>query len=552
MLKKRYRRILWFFAIILLNMIWWEIILPIIGLRRLARRGRAERFRQVARNFRDLAVQMGGVMIKVGQFLSSRLDVLPREITDELAGLQDEVRPETFVNIKAVAEAEFNASLEEKFCYFEETPMAAASIGQVHRAHLCPEPGQTEPPPVVVKIQRPNIQEIVEIDLKAIRVVGGWLKFYRPISKRADVPALIEEFNRVLHEEIDYINEGKNAEKFAKNFSDHSKVQVPSVYWDFTTRRVLTLQDVQTIKITDYAAIESVGIDRAEVAERLLGTYLKQIFEDRFFHADPHPGNLFIFPAGDKVEGDRRAWKLVFVDFGMTGQVSENLYEGLRELLIALGTRDAARVIKAYQEMDVLLPGTDLDLLQKATSRVFRVFWGKSTPQMMEMHKEEAQKFLDEFGDLLYEMPFQIPENLILLGRCLGILSGMCSGLDPNFNIWTSISPYAAKLIEGEKGTGWQTWLKEAGVIITSLLGLPRRAETVLDIIEQGELEIRTPSLTHQISRLDQTLRKLIGAIIFAAFMSVSGQLFLGGQVYVAGAISIIALFIALWILFSH
>lgn len=533
-------------------MIWWEIILPKIGLRRLARRGRAERFRRVARNFRDLAVQMGGVMIKVGQFLSSRLDVLPREITDELAGLQDEVQPETFENIKGVAEAEFNASLEEKFCYFEETPMAAASIGQVHRAHLCPEPGQTEPPPVVVKIQRPNILEIVEIDLKAIRVVGGWLKFYRPISKRADVPALIEEFSRVLHEEIDYINEGKNAEKFAENFSDRSNVQVPSVNWDFTTRRVLTLQDVQTIKITDYAAIESAGIDRAEVAERLLGTYLKQIFEDRFFHADPHPGNLFVFPAGNKVEGERRDWKLVFVDFGMTGQVTDNLYEGLRELLIALGTRDAARVIKAYQEMDVLLPGTDLDLLQKATSRVFRVFWGKSTPQMMEMHKEEAQKFLDEFGDLLYEMPFQIPENLILLGRCLGILSGMCSGLDPNFNIWTSISPYAAKLIEGEKGTGWQTWLKEAGVIFTSLLGLPRGAETVLDIIEQGELEIRTPSLTHQITRLDQTFRKLIGAIIFSAFLLVSGQLFLGGQVYVAGAMAIIALFIALWILFSH
>jgi len=152
----------------------------------------------------------------------------------------------------------------------------------------------------------------------------------------------------------------------------------------------------------------------------------------------------------------------------------------------------------------------------------------------------------------LYEMPFQIPENLILLGRCLGILSGMCSGLDPNFNIWTSFSPYAAKLIEGEKGTGWQTWLKEAGVIITSLLGLPRRAETVLDIIEQGELEIRTPSLTHQITRLDQTLRKLIGAIIFAAFLMVSGQLFLGGQIYVAGAMAIIAFFIALWILFPH
>jgi len=552
MLRKRYRRILWFFALILLNMVWWEIILPKIGLRRLARKGRAERFRRVARNFRELAVQMGGVMIKVGQFLSSRLDVLPREITDELAGLQDEVQPESLANIRTVAEAEFKATLEDKFCYFEETPMAAASIGQVHRARLCPVPGQTEPPPVVVKIQRPHIEEIVDIDLKAIRVVGGWLKFYRPISKRANVPALIEEFSRVLHEEIDYVNEGKNAEKFAANFAESPGVQVPSVYWEFTTRRVLTLQDVQTIKITDYASIESAGIDRAEVAERLSATYLKQIFEDRFFHADPHPGNLFVLPSGVKMEGEKRAWRLVFVDFGMTGQVPDNLYEGLRELLIALGTRDSARVIKAYQEMDVLLPGTDLDLLQKATGRIFRVFWGKSTPQMMEMHKEEAQKFLDEFGDLLYEMPFQIPENLILLGRCLGILSGMCSGLDPEFNVWSSISPYATKLIQGEKGTGWQTWLKEAGVIFTSLLSLPRKSKSVLDIIEQGELEVRIPSITHQITRLERALRKLVGAIIFASFLLVSGQLFLAGQVYLAGGMAVIAFFIGLWILFSH
>ncbi len=552
MLRRRYRRILWFFTMILLNMIWWEIILPKIGLRGLAHRGRAERFRRIARNFRELAVQMGGVLIKVGQFMSSRLDVLPREITEELAGLQDEVQPESLDNIKAVAEAELNARLEDKFCYFEETPMAAASIGQVHRARLCPVPGQAEPPAVVVKIQRPHIQEIVDIDMKAIRVVGGWLKYYRPISKRANVMGLIEEFERVLHEEIDYLNEGKNAEKFAANFADSPGVQVPSVYWDFTTRRVLTLQDVQTIKITDYAAIEAAGIDRVEVAERLSATYLKQIFEDRFFHADPHPGNLFVLPVGEGVEGEKRPWRLVFIDFGMTGQVSDNLYEGLREMLIALGTRDAARVITAYQEMDVLLPGTDLDMLQKATARVFRVFWGKSTPQMMEMHKEEAQKFLDEFGDLLYEMPFQVPENLILLGRCMGILSGMCSGLNPEFNVWSSISPYATRLIQGEKGTGWRTWLREAGVIFTALLAIPRKAESVLDIIEQGELEVRIPSITHQINRLEKTLSKLIGAIIFAAFLLVSGQLFLAGQVNIAGGMSVIALLIGLWIMFSR
>ena len=171
---------------------------------------------------------------------------------------------------------------------------------------------------------------------------------------------------------------------------------------------------------------------------------------------------------------------------------------------------------------------------------------------MMEMHKEEAQKFLDEFGDLLYEMPFQVPENLILLGRCLGILSGMCSGLNPEFNVWSSISPYATQLIQGEKGTGWRTWLKEAGVIFTALLTIPRKAESVLDIIEQGELEVRIPSITHQITRLERTLSKLIGAIVFAAFLLVSGQLFLAGQMIVAGIMAAIALIIGLWIMFSR
>ena len=181
------------------------------GLRRLSQRTRAERLRQIAVRFRALAIQMGGVMIKVGQFLSARLDVLPSEITDELSGLQDEVRPETFESIRKVLEAEMNAPLETRFAGFEHEPLASASIGQVHRARLIDAMSRTagglgaQSLPVVVKVQRPNIQEIVETDLSALRVVSGWIHYYPPIRKRANIPALLAEFSRSLYEEIDYL-----------------------------------------------------------------------------------------------------------------------------------------------------------------------------------------------------------------------------------------------------------------------------------------------------------------------------------------------------------
>jgi predicted unusual protein kinase regulating ubiquinone biosynthesis (AarF/ABC1/UbiB family) len=245
---------------------------------------------------------MGGVLIKVGQFLSARLDVMPREVTEELSGLQDEVQPEQFGPIKALIEAEFGKPLEQIFTEFDPQPFASASIGQVHFARLCSQEGNsTDCPEVVVKVQRPAIEEIVRIDLSALQIVSRWIQKYKPISKHMDMPRLLDEFSHTLYEEIDYIHEGKNAEIFAENFKDLEKVRVPHVIWSHTTKRVLTLENVMGIKITDYDAIESAGIDRVKVAKSLFGTYLKQIFEDRFFHADPHPGNLFVQPAD---EGD--------------------------------------------------------------------------------------------------------------------------------------------------------------------------------------------------------------------------------------------------------
>ena len=266
---------------------------------------------------------MGGVLIKVGQFLSSRLDVLPEEITSELKWLQDEVTAERFDDIRALAEAELGAPLRQRFAAFDETPMGAASLGQVHRATLTREAAGDGPVDVVVKVQRPNIESLIETDLAALRTVGGWLVRYPPIRRRADIPALLGEFTRVLHEEIDYEAEGRNAETFARHFAGRRGIRVPRVVRTHSTRRVLTLEDVFGIKLTDHAALDAAGIDRHALAGRFYDAYLQQIFTDGFFHADPHPGNLFVV----KTAG---GFELRFVDFGMVGRVTPSMRAGLR------------------------------------------------------------------------------------------------------------------------------------------------------------------------------------------------------------------------------
>jgi len=553
MLRARYRRIVLFFGRILLSFTLWDLVLPRLGFRKLSNNTRSERLRKSAAAFRKLAIQMGGVMIKVGQFLSSRVDVLPAEFTDELKELQDEVPAEDFSEIRKVAEAEFGMPLEKKFAAFEETPLAAASLGQVHRASLKKNQSPTLinmggesidsqtknwEPDVVVKIQRPKIEQLIETDLAALRTVGGWLKHYPPIRKRANIPALLSEFTRILLQEIDYLAEGRNAETFAENFKNVPGVRVPKVIWTHTTKRALTLENVWAIKITDYEGISKAGVSREEVASRLLKTYLKQIFEDGFFHADPHPGNLFVNPLSSKpVSGSQSstAWELTFVDFGMVGQVPDNLRSGLRELMIGIGTQDAARVIKSYQMMDVLLPGADLELLERLEARAFERFWGKNMSELTQIDYKQMKEFVDEFRDLLFDLPFQVPQNMIFLMRCVGILSGMCTGLDPKFNLWDYLSPYAQKLMAEEAGTAVEIWLTEIEKLVRALVRVPLKLETVLMKMERGELVVQNPETLREVQKLKGIFRQVTGGIIFGSMLLGSVQLYLGGEELLSG-----------------
>ena len=526
-LRLRYWRIVLFFGRVVFGFVAWEVVGPRLGLRRLAERTREQRLQRTAARFRVLAIALGGLMIKLGQFLSSRLDVLPRSITNELSGLQDEVPAEELDALLSVATAELGGPLSEHFSWFDEEPLAAASLGQAHRARLrdadADELGFRD---VVVKIQRPHIQQVIEVDLAALRRVGRWLTRYRPIASRANVPGLVEEFAHTSLNEVEYLAEAANAERFAENFAADARVKVPRIVWELTSRRVLTLEDVSAIKIADHAAITAAGIDRGQVATVLVESYLQQIFQDSFVHLDPHPGNLFVTPITDPAPGEP-AWKLTFIDFGMMGEVPENLREGLTEALISVGLRDGARAVRSMEILNVILPGADMHLIERASTEVFARFGGMSMDELVNVPPEEMIEFAGQFRELVFELPFQVPEDMLMLGRSVGILSGVATGLEPSFNVWAVLTPYAATLVSGEGGLSVDRIVKEAADLGRALLALPGRVDRVLTSAERGELTVRTPRVAAQVERLNRTARGTNGVLVFAALL-LAGAVALG------------------------
>lgn len=516
--RGRYRRILRFAAWNLATTWWFELFLPRIGLGGVAARTRSRRMRQFARRFHDLAVELGGLMIKVGQFLSSRLDVLPPEITKELEGLQDEVPPVAFPGIAALAGQELGAPPDQVFASVDESPIAAASLGQAHRARLNPmDAGDTGLDAVVLKVQRPGIGAIVDVDLAALRKVAGWLSHVRLVSRRADMRALVEEFAMISLQEIDYLQEAVNAERFAADFAGDDRVAVPEVVWERTTRRVLTLEDVTAIKITDARALRAAGIDPATVAPVFAAIMFDQLFTNGFFHADPHPGNIFVTPV--RAGAGERPWKLTFIDFGMMGEVTPSTRSGLRKLLIAAAARDGKGLVAAINDVGVLMPSADSVGLERAMTQLFARFGGMGFAELREVDPREFRDFAVEFGDVVRSLPFQLPENFLLIIRAMSLTSGVCSALDERFNLWDSVEPYAAQLLRDERGNVVQDVARQALDAAGIALRLPGRLDALAGRLEEGSLEVAVPRLERQAARLERAGRRAASAVVFGALL---------------------------------
>jgi len=514
-MRARYNRILRFASRYLVQTWWYELVLPRFGLARLAARSRPRRMRRIARRFHGLALDLGGLMIKVGQFMSTRLDVLPPEITKELEGLQDEVPAVPFAQIQAAAEVELGMALDRAFAFVDPVPLAAASLGQAHRATLNDQDAaDTGLRDVVIKIQRPGIDQIVDVDLRALRRVARWLSRIRLVYSRVDMPVLMEEFARTSLEEIDYLHEAASAETFAEFFADDERVAAPEVVWERTARRVLTTEDVTAIKINDVEGLRAAGIDPAEVAAEFAAVMFDQLFINGYFHADPHPGNIFVTP-----DSTERGWHFTFIDFGMMGQVPATLRAGLRGLLISAASRDGRGMVNGIREVGVLLPTADTVELERAMTKLFARFGGMGFAELADVDPREFQAFATEFGDVVRSLPFQLPENFLLIIRAMSLTSGMCSSLDPKFNIWDAVEPYSAKLISAEAGNVVQDVAKKAMSIASTLARLPQRLDDLTTQFEEGRIAVQTPRLDKRVASLERTGRRLISAVLFAALL---------------------------------
>lgn len=517
--RARYRRILRFAARALVATWWFELFLPRIGLGWVGVRGRSARMQRIARRFHALAIDLGGLMIKVGQFMSSRLDVLPPEITKELEGLQDEVPAVPFPLIRHEAESELGVPLERAFAAMEQTPVAAASLGQAHRARLSAEDAAlTGLDAVVVKVQRPGIQGIVDTDLAALRRVGRWLSHVRIVSDRVDAPGLVEEFAETSLEEIDYLHEAANGERFAADFAGDPRVGTPAVVWERTSRRTLTLEDVTAIKITDHDGLRAAGIDPAEVAHVFASVMFDQVFTHGFFHADPHPGNIFVTPWPDAAAGTR-PWRLTFIDFGMMGEVPPSLRNGLRRLMIAVAARDGVALVQSIRDVGVLLPSADTSELERAMTQLFARFGGMGFAELRDVDPREFRAFAIEFQDVVRSLPFQLPENFLLIVRAMSLTSGVCSALDPAFNLWDAVEPYASRLVREEGRNAVTDVLRRAVSSLATASRLPGRVDDLITRVEDHRITLPDPALERRVARLEQLGRRTLSGLLFAGLL---------------------------------
>ncbi len=511
-----------------------------------------------ARGFRRFAISMGGVYIKLGQFISTRVDALPEEIVRELESLQDEVPTLPFKRIKRQVEQELGP-IESRFLSFNEEPIAAASLGQAHRARLLS--GER----VVVKVLRPGIRQTCYTDLATLNIVARIAARFGFISRRADPVALGDEFGRVLLEELSYDHETHNGLRFYEMYRNDLGVYIPDIYSEHSTDRVLTLEDVTAIKINDYAALEAAGISRKEVAERLMDTYLKQIFEHFFFHADPHPGNLFVYPlpVPDPSlylrQGGGRPFYLIFIDFGMTGTLTREIADGMVNTLAAVIARDPDKLINSYVKLGFVLPGADLTRIKQAAKAAFDEVWGMSMTEIRDMDYERATNLANEFGDLINSMPFYLPQDFIYLGRTVSILSGMSTSLDPNFNPWHELEPYAQRLaaagfgVDVDLSTGElngtsiiQSLFNGNGgqAIINVVKEVNRRTAPInpsmqiLEALRSGEVHVvAEPSMAYkaQLRKLEYQDKRMTRALLFGTVLIASAVFYTGGEPALAG-----------------
>jgi predicted unusual protein kinase regulating ubiquinone biosynthesis (AarF/ABC1/UbiB family) len=457
-----------------------------------------KRTRQRAIWLRESMLQLGPTFIKVGQLLSTRADILPAESVEELSKLQDKVPAFTAEKAKQIIESDLGKPVEKIFAYFDPIPLAAASLGQVHKAQL--HSGEE----IVVKVQRPGLLKLFAIDLGILKKIAEYFQNHPKYGRGRDWVGIYEECHKILYEEADYLNEGRNADTFRRNFRGDRRIIVPRVYWRYASRKVLTLEYMPGIKVSNYDALEAAGIDRKIIARIGAESYLEQLLNHGFFHADPHPGNLAVTGKGE----------LIFYDFGMMGQIQTITRDKLLRTFFGIAQKDAEAVVNSLIDLGALEVKGDIGPIRRSVQYMLDNFMGQPKD------KQSVAAISDDLYDIAYDQPFRFPATFTFVMRALSTLEGLGKGLDPNFNFMEVAKPYATNLMEngsakesGNLSTAFFGELgRQAAQVSNTAIALPRRIDDTLAKLDRGDIRVRIKS-----QETDRLLRRLsnvgIGAI---------------------------------------
>ena len=436
--------------------------------------------------------ELGTTFIKFGQLLSSRPDLVGERISEELSQLHDDNPPISFEEIKTIIETELGGEIKEFFAEFKEESLATASIAQVHEAKL--HTGEK----VAVKVQKTDVQEIVETDLAIMKFIANESDRFNTSFKHLNLPAVLHEFDRSIHKEIDFNNELMNIRHLNDNFKYNDKIIVPTVYPDYSTEKVLTMEYVEGVKLSEVIEGDDPKYNKILIADRIVRSYFKQLFLDGFFHADPHPGNIFITEEN----------AVCYIDFGMMGSLDEEFRQDLAELMIYFSDRNIDGLVNQLIRMDILNEKIDINLLKTDLNDLFAKYYGV-----------ELSRFNGIIEDLLFLMQkydVRLPNEFVLMARGLSMVENIGLRLDPDIDVVSLLKPFARKLmVQRYNPFKWASNAKNSFFTFEHVLrGLPSLISKTMYKIEEGEVTVHI-----QVDQISEITNQISLAIIIAALV---------------------------------
>jgi len=488
--------------------------------------------------------ELGPSFIKLAQLLSSRPDLISEAYANELKKLRDAVPPFPAALARNIVEEEISIPLSTAFREFDDIPIAAASIAQVHQAVL------SDGTRVVVKVQRPKIREVIETDIRIFRVIARLMTRYIPEANFFNPEGIVEEFARTVRKETDFTDEGRNACRFRRIFADTDDVMIPRIYPEFMTEKVLVMDRIEGVNIDDVRGIDAMGLNRQDVALQGVGAYFKQIFEHGFFHADPHPGNIFVMENG----------RIAFCDFGQVGRVTETLREHIANLFMALLNKDFDRLVSEYIEMGIVSQDIDMDQFRSE----FRTDLADFIEPLYGLTLKEINfaAYLNALTEIAVRHRLRLPSELLLVNKAMMVLESIYSELDPNFDFFKAAEPYASKLMKSrlDPGKAFDQARKNVVDLGEFAFAFPRQLRMLTQkmIKDNFQIKMHHVGLDRVVRDFDRSSNRIAFSLIVSALLLSSAIMHassVGPKVYGISLLGlsafIFALILGVWLLIS-